>query len=193
MRRQTMMEVVGLESDHTKSPLTEQEASLTSPTRTKPVQQVGVDPGPPVAAAIRVSATMISQPIPVNPVRVRKPAATRQEMRKVGVATAQEMVMAAIRQEVRRVGVEAVQEVVVGQEVGVVAVLAIKMEMVIRKGAITTKVGVAQVQMIKATARWTKSQRMGVVAAKRNPRTAAASHMTRVESHATRVGVAVLL
>ena len=189
------MAVVGLELDHTKSPLTEQEASSTSPTRAKPVQQVDVAPGPPVAAAIQVSATAISQLIPANRVRVAKPAAKRQEMRKVGVATAQEMVpvVAAIRQEVRRVGVAAVQEVVVGQEVTEVAMLGMKMEMVIGKGVITTKVGVAQIQVIKATARWMKSQRVGVAAAKRNPRTAIASHMTRVESHVTRVGVAVLL
>ena len=142
-RRQTTMAVVGLELDLTKSPLTEQEASSTSPTRTTPAQQVAVAPGPPVAAAIRVSATAINQPIPVNQVEVVKLVAIRQEVRKVGVATVREMTMAAIRQEVRRVEAAAVQEVVVEQEVGVEATLAIKMEMGIRKGVITTKVGVA--------------------------------------------------
>ena len=175
MRRQTRMAVVGVESGRTKLPPMEQGASSTLLTRARPTPLVGVAPGHPVAAAILVSATaIISQLILVSQqVGAVIPAARRQEMemRKVGVAaaTTQEVVAAAIK-----------------QEVGVVAVLGIKTKMAIRKRAITAKVGVAQ-EVIKAPARPVmKSQKVRAAAVKKNPRTVAASHMTKAESHMTR-------
>ena len=199
MKSQTMMGVVGVELVHTKSPQMEPGVSSILPTNVSPFPKVGVAPDPLVVAVIQVSVTAINQLIQVNQVGVARPAVIRQEVRRVGVATAPDVGVAVIRLEMRRMGVAVMREVVLGQEVGVVAMLVIKMEMVTKKGVATTiKVGVAQ-EMKIAIARQKKNQRVGVAAAsqgpmiKKNPRTLAVNHVIRVESHVTKVPVAVVV